>query len=101
MQTSSLPCTLSTRSNPSVKNGKKTSNNQGLESPGDNDQRSKRFCSSAVLCVSFTSQMVKTRMFILRVIEGPSTHDQTAFSAFHTFLVEVQTNAGYIHATHA
>ena len=31
-----------------------TSNNQRLRSAGDNDRRSKRFCSSAVLCVSFT-----------------------------------------------
>ena len=34
----------------------------------------------------------------LRVIEGPNAHDKIAFSAFHSFLVEVQTNAGYIHA---
>ena len=27
--------------------------------------------------------------------------DQTAFSAFHSSLMEVQTNAGYIHVTHA
>ena len=26
--------------------------------------------------------------------------DQSAFCTFHTFLVEVQTNAGYKHATH-
>ena len=31
-----------------------TSNNQRLESAGDNDRRSERFCSNAVLCVSFT-----------------------------------------------
>ena len=31
----------------------KTSNNERLESAGDNDRRSKRFCSNAVLCVSF------------------------------------------------
>ena len=28
-------------------------------------------------------------------------HDQTVFCAFHSFLVEVQMNAGHIHATHA
>ena len=56
---------------------------------------SKRFC------VSFTWQMVKTRVIRLLVIEGPSARDQSAFCAFHTFLMEVQTNAGYILATHA
>ena len=47
------------------------------------------------------------------VIDGQNTHDQIssdqganasnqiAFCAFHSFLLEVQTNAGYIHATHA
>ena len=32
---------------------------------------------------------------------SPKARDQSAFCAFHTFLVEVQTNAGHIHATHA
>ena len=36
-----------------------------------------------------------------RVIKGPKARDQIAFCAFYSFLVEVQTNAGYIHATHA
>ena len=76
-----------------------TSNNQRLPSSGDSDRRSKHFCSIAsVLCVSFTWQMVKTRVIRLRVIEGPNAHDRSAFCAFHSFLVEVQTNAGYIHA---
>ena len=52
-----------------------------------------------VLCVSFTLQMVKTRVIKLQGIEGPNARDQIAFYAFHSFLVEVQTNAGYIHAT--
>ena len=76
-----------------------TSDNQRVGSAGDNDRRSKRFCSSAVLCVSFTWQAVKTRVIRLRVIEGPNARDQSAFCGFHTFLVEVQTNAGRIHAT--
>jgi len=76
-----------------------TSNNQRLRSAGDNDRRSKRFWSNAVLCVSFTWQVVKTRVIRLRVIEGPNARDQNAFCGFHTFLVEVQTNAGHIHAT--
>ena len=45
--------------------------------------------------------MVKTRVIRLRVIEGPNVHDQILFCTFHTFVVEVQTNAGYIHAMHA
>ena len=72
-----------------------TSNNQRLRSAGDNDRRSKRFCSIAVLCVSFTWQIVKTRVIRLRVIEGPNARDQIAFCAFHSFLVEVQTDAGW------
>ena len=47
------------------------------------------------------------------MIDGQNTHDQIssdqdanasnqiASCAFHSFLVEVQTNPGYIHATHA
>ena len=38
-----------------------TRNNQRLLSVGDNDRRSKRFCSNAVLCISFTWLIVKTR----------------------------------------
>ena len=32
---------------------------------------------------------------------GPNALDQNAFCAFHSFLVEVQTNIGYINAMHA
>ena len=35
------------------------------------------------------------------VIEDQNARDQIAFYAFHSFLVEVQTNAGYICAKHA
>ena len=63
-----------------------TSNNQRLGSAGDNDRRSKRFCSNAVIRG--------------REVQGRSARDQIAFHALHTFLVEVQTNAGYIHAAH-
>ena len=35
-----------------------------------------------------------TSMIRLRVIEGPNVSDQGVFYAFHTFLVEVQTNTG-------
>ena len=37
----------------------------------------------------------------LRGVEGRNARDQIAFFAFHSFLEEVQTNAEYIHATHA
>ena len=45
----------------------------------------------------------QTSMIRLRVTEGSNARDQIVFyfCAFHTFLVEVQMNAGYIHATHA
>ena len=61
---------------------------------------SKNFCSIAVLGVSFTWQIVKTRVTRSRVIEGPNASNQIAFHAFHSFLVEVQMNAVYIHAKH-
>ena len=43
----------------------------------------------------------KTRVIRLRPTEGPNARGQIALCAFHSFLVEVQTNAGYINATHA
>ena len=78
-----------------------TGNDQMLGRQRDNDRRSKRFCSNTVLCVSFTRQMVKIRVIRLRGVEGRNARDQITFCAFHSFLVEVQTNAGYMHATHA
>ena len=65
-----------------------SSNNQRLRSAGDNDRRSKRFCSSAVLWVSFTWQMVKTRVISVRTIESPNTRDQITFCTFPSFLVK-------------
>ena len=59
------------------------------------------FAPGLCFCVISTRQMVKTRVIRLRVIKGPNACDQSAFCAFHKFLVEVQTNASYIHATHA
>ena len=44
----------------------------------------------------FHVKMVKTHVIRLRVIEGPIASDQIEFCAFHSFLVEVQTNPGYI-----
>ena len=37
----------------------------------------------------------------LRVIEGLNARYRIAFCAFHSFFVEVQMNAVYMHATHA
>ena len=54
-----------------------------------------------VLCVSFTLQMVKTRVIKLRGVEGPNARGQITLYALYSFLVEVKTNAGYIHAMHA
>ena len=45
--------------------------------------------------------MVKTRVIRVRGVEGRNARDRIAFCAFHSFLVKVQTNAGYINATHA
>ena len=72
-----------------------------LGSAGDNERRPKRFCSNALLCVSFNWQMVKIRVIRLRGVEGRNARGQITFCEFHSFLVEVQTNAGYMHATHA
>ena len=51
-----------------------------------------------LLCFVHVScdQMVKARVIRLRVIEGPNASHQIVLCAFHPFLVEVQTNAGYI-----
>ena len=45
--------------------------------------------------------MVKARVIRLRGVEGRDARDQIAFYAFHSFSLEVQTNAGNMHATHA
>ena len=45
--------------------------------------------------------MVETCVIRLCGVEGRNARDQIALCAFHTFLVQVQTNAGYIHARHA
>ena len=66
-----------------------TSNSQRLGNAGDNDRRTKRFCSNAVLCVSFTWYMVKTRVIRVRGVEGRNACDQIAFCTSQTFLVEV------------
>ena len=57
----------------------------------------KHFCSIAVLCVSFTWQIVKTHVIRLWKVADPNAYDQIAFCAFHSFLVEVQANPVHIH----
>ena len=37
---------------------------------------------------------------VLHVTDGRNARDQIAFYAFHPFLVEIQTNAGYIRPAH-
>ena len=44
---------------------------------------------------------VSFRAIRFLVIEGPNAHDQITFYAFYSFLVEVRTNTGYLHAAHA
>ena len=61
----------------------KISNNQRLESAGDNDRRSKHFCSIAMLFVSFWWQIVKARVI------------KIAFCAFHSFLRGSQWGGGF------
>ena len=60
----------------------------------------RQWSNVAVLCESFMWQIVKTSVIRLRTTEGPNAYDQIAFNAFNSFLVEVHTNAGYIHAMH-
>ena len=84
----------------------KTSNNRRLQSAGDDDWRSNEkkkntFAPTLYFCISFTWQMVETCMIRLRGVESRNAHDQIAFCAFHSFLVEVQMNADHIHATQA
>ena len=67
----------------------------------DNNRRSTTLLLQRCALRKFHVTDVKTRVIRLHVIEGPNTRDQIAFCAFHSFLVEVQTNAGYIHVKHA
>jgi len=57
------------------------------------------FAPTMCFAYDFRLQMVKQRVIKLRVKEGRNARDQTAFSAFHSLLMAVQTNAGYIHET--
>ena len=59
-------------------------------SAGDNDRRSKCFCSIAVTFRKFYVQIFNTHLIRLRVTEGPNMNDQIESCAFHSFLEEVQ-----------
>ena len=83
-----------------------TSNNQRLRSANDNDQRAKHFLLQSWALPKFHMtdiQNVHDQICVIRfqVIEGPNAYNQIAFCAFHSFLVEVQTNAGYVHVMHS
>ena len=73
-----------------------TSNIQRLGSAGDDDRRSKRFYSNALLCVSFTWQTVKTRVIKLRGVEGRNACDQVRFFAF-LFIRSGSPNECWLH----
>ena len=53
------------------------------------------------LCIKFHVTEGHKHVIGLGVTEGPNVRDQIVFCAFYTILMEVQINAGYIHATHA
>ena len=77
-----------------------TSNNQRLWCAGNNDQRSKNFCSNIQGALrKFHTTDGQNTCDQITGIEGPNARDQIAFFTFHS--LEVQTNAGYIHAMHA
>ena len=78
-----------------------TSNHQGLGTVGNNNRRSRHFCSNGVLCTSFTWYMNKTHVIRVRVIEGPNVRNQIVLCAFHWFSVEVkQILATYMWCMH-
>ena len=63
---------------------------------GDNNQKYKYFCSISLLCISFTSQMVKTCMITLQEVEGWNAHNLITFSTLHSFYWKgKQTSATY------
>ena len=74
-----------------------TSNNQRLRSAGGFFTLLLHRCALRKFHVTDS----QTHVIRLRVIEGPKTRDQIVFCAFQSFLVGVQTNAGYMYATHA
>ena len=59
--------------------------------------QSKAFAPTLYFQVNFTFD--QNTWYQITRVEGRNVHYNIAFGAFHLFLVEFQTNAGYIHAT--
>ena len=59
----------------------------------------KRFCSNACKFHVTDGQNVRDQI-TSDSDRRPNTSDQIAFCVFHSFLVEVQTNGGYIFMVH-
>ena len=57
--------------------------------------------SSRFAYVSRDSQNTRDQITSDRKSKFNHTRDQIVNCAFHSFFMEVQTNAGYIHVTHA
>ena len=56
------------------------------------------------ICVSDVGEHILLGICVCKVgeqMEGPNALDQMSLRVFRLFLVEVQTNAGYIYVTHA
>ena len=56
------------------------------------------------ICVSHVGEHISLGICVCKVgeqMEGPNALDQMSLRVFRLFLVEVQTNAGYIYVTHA
>ena len=72
-------------------------------SVGDNDRRSKCFCSIAVTFRKFYVQIFNTHLIRLRVTEGPNMNDQIESCAFHSFFNRGSPNkilAAYMRCMH-
>ena len=76
----------------------KTWNNQTLRSAGNNDEKTLLLQRCALPKFHVMDGPNTRNRF--RVKEEPNASDVIAFCELHSFLVEVQTNAGYIHAMH-
>ena len=81
-----------------------TSINQRLRSVGDNSVGDNNVKTLSLQCCALCKVHVIDCQSMCDQIssdKGANASNQIAFCAFHSFLVEVQTNPGYIHATHA
>ena len=78
-----------------------TSNNYGYGVRATTIDGQRAFAPTLYFAYVSRDRWSKAREIRLRVLEEPNARDQIALNAFHSFLVEVQTNGGYIYATHA